>query len=217
MVGPGAYEAYPLPDHTAETVANHLISHFISQFRIPEIFIHIKEEIIRAEQMCRMLEVEQTGTSPWRPQSDGQVESFNRTLGAMMRQVIEHQEEWDRFLPLLTMAYHPSRHATTGQKPNFLMLGRELPMPTHLIARPPTQEGKACHYVMELQKRLEEAHTVAQVLGVGEHKRQKRLYNARATRGSLKWAPSYGYSTKPGRQESILIGFISTGRRSPTP
>ena len=181
-------EAYALPDHTAETVATHLIGNFISRFGIPETIHSDQGRDFQSrlfQQMCRILEIEQTRTSPWRPQSDGQVERFNRTLGAMMRQVVEHQAEWDRYLPLLTMAYRSSRHATTGHSPNFLMLGRELPMPTHLIAKPPSQSDNVCQYVKELQRKLEEAHQVAQVHGAGEHRRQKRLYDAGATRRKI--------------------------------
>ncbi len=81
-----------------------------------------------------MLGVERTNTSPWRPQSDGMVERFNRTMGAMLRQFVNHnQDDWDEFLPLCAMAYNSSVHSSTGYTPNFMMFGREFKLPIELI------------------------------------------------------------------------------------
>lgn len=49
-----------------------------------------------------------------RPQSNGNVERFNRTLAAMLTVYCEkEQNRWDEFLPQVLMAYRSSKHSST--------------------------------------------------------------------------------------------------------
>ena len=65
------------------------------------------------------------------PCSNGLVENFNRTLGAMLRQMTsKHQQDWDEHIDLATMAYRSTVHDSTGQTPNRMMLGERV---THAI------------------------------------------------------------------------------------
>jgi len=46
-------------------------------------------------------------TTPYHPQTNGQVERYNRTLVRQLRcYIAEHQTEWDSLLALLTTAYN---------------------------------------------------------------------------------------------------------------
>jgi hypothetical protein len=52
------------------------------------------------------------------PQSNGHVESFNRTPLCMLTCYCENdQKYWDDILPQILMAYRSSVHASTGQTP----------------------------------------------------------------------------------------------------
>jgi transposase InsO family protein len=142
-------EAYPVRDHTAPTVAKVLVDQFFSKFGIP-LILHSDQgrefESKLFQETCELLGVDKTRTSPWRPPCNGMVERFNRTLGAMMRQVTSsHQKDWDDYVPLLTMAYRSTVHETTGETPNKMMLGRELPMPSYLLVPPPEERSIAVH------------------------------------------------------------------------
>lgn len=70
-------EAYALKDHMAETVARTLMDEFICQFGVPY-SIHTDQggefESNLFKEICNLLEIEKTITSPYHPQSDGQVE-----------------------------------------------------------------------------------------------------------------------------------------------
>nr|KAG5694066.1 hypothetical protein BaRGS_025645 [Batillaria attramentaria] len=56
--------------------------------------------------MTELLEIKQTRTCPFRPQSDGQVERMNRSLIDMLAKFCSHQQEdWDTHLPYLFCAY----------------------------------------------------------------------------------------------------------------
>lgn len=54
------------------------------------------------------------------------IERFNRTLQQMLAMfVIDHKDDWDKHLPLLTMALRSSVQERTKCTPNILMLRRE--------------------------------------------------------------------------------------------
>lgn len=78
------------------------------------------------EEMCKVLHIKKTRTTPYHPQSDGMVECFNKTLVTMLSAYMnDHHSDWDEHLPYVMMAYITSLHETTGFTPNQLMLGRE--------------------------------------------------------------------------------------------
>jgi hypothetical protein len=86
------------------------------------------------QEVCRVLDITKTHTTPYRPASNGQVERYNRTVLQMVRSYLEGRDlEWDRFLPLIGMAIRGTINRNTGFTPNFLMLGRELSIPDEMF------------------------------------------------------------------------------------
>ena len=85
-------------------------------------------------EICKLLGIEKTRTTPLHPQSDGQVEGFNRTLVEMLRGRLQpDQKDWDLQLPAFMMAYRSSVHESTGFTPNQVMLGREIEVPLDVM------------------------------------------------------------------------------------
>ena len=181
-------EAYPIPNHTASTVASVLVYRFMSRFGIPQ-QIHSDQgrefEGALFQEMCNLLQIDKTRTTPWRPCSNGLVENFSRTLGAMLRQMTsKHQQDWDEHIDLATMAYRSTVHDSTGQTPNRMMLGRELPMPSYLLVETPEQDGRhdgtEPTFVDSLERRMQEAHELAREQLKRSHEHQKRQYDRTA-------------------------------------
>lgn len=54
------------------------------------------------------------------------VERFNRSLLQLLRTYVDHQDDWERYLPLVLYAYRTSLHSSTGCSPFSLMYGRDL-------------------------------------------------------------------------------------------
>ena len=177
-------ESYPIPNQEATAVAEKLVSEFICRFGVPR-QLHSDqgtnfESKVFAE-VCRLLDIEKTRTTPLHPQSDGQVDRFNRTLTEMLRGKIQQdQTDWDLQLPTCMMAYRGAVHVSTGVSPNLLMLGRELEVPLDVITeRPLDASPLKTVYAQAVQKRLASAHDLARRHLNKAAIRQKRNYDKR--------------------------------------
>ncbi|XP_038064778.1 uncharacterized protein LOC119735148 [Patiria miniata] len=173
-------EAFPLQDVTAQTVANVFVREFVSRFGVPR-QLHSDQgrqfESRLFQEMCVLLGIDKTRTSPHHPQSDGQVERFNRTLKDMLSAyVAENQLDWDLHLPQVMMAYRASEHSSTGQTPNYLTFGREVELPVDVVLRSPEEPQEITEYAIHLRERMHEAHEKARVHLHKAAKHQKRNY-----------------------------------------
>ena len=75
-------------------------------------------------EVCKLLNIEKTRTTPLHPESDGKLERYNRTLIEMLRgKLKDSQEDWDLQLRPCMMADRSSVHESTGGTLNMLMLG----------------------------------------------------------------------------------------------
>ena len=179
-------EAYPIPDKTASTVADKYVSEFVTRYGIAE-QIHTDQgrEFMSSlfTEMCKLLEIEQTRTTPYRPMSDGLIERLNRTLQQMLSAfVLENRHTWEDHLPYVLMAYRSTIQETTGCSPNLLMFGREIMLPIDLLAGtcPVEQEKCVTEYVAWLQSSLKKAFAYAKEKMKKGVQRQKYNYNKKS-------------------------------------
>ena len=158
-------EAIPLPSQKAEEIAKVLVHEFIAKFGAP-LQLHTDQgknfESVLFKEVCRLLEIKKTRTTPYHPSSNGLVERFNRTLAKMMKSFInENKSNWDEHLPLLTAAYRSTPHSATGFTPNKLMLGREVYLPCDVVyTRPSTSNDNIPDFVQNLKTSMEECYTI---------------------------------------------------------
>ena len=160
-------DAIPINSIDAKTVATKLIERFISIFGCP-ISLHSDQgsnfESLVFQEVCNLLGIKKTRTTPGRPQSDGMIERACRTVQAMLSAyVAQNQQDWDTYIPLLMMAYRSSVHDTTKCTPSSMMLGREIRLPIDLaLGIPETRQSKSeTDYAYELEKQLVKIHDIA--------------------------------------------------------
>ena len=164
-------EAVPLADIEARTVAEALISHILQRYGVP-LSIHTDQgaqfESNLFQEMCKLLGIHKTRTTPYRPQSDGLVERANRTILNMLKAyVADDQRDWDRHVPLCLMAYRTSVHQSTGVTPSTMMYGSDIRLPVDLVFGKPEidKDERKTHYgvefVQELEERLDKVHEFA--------------------------------------------------------
>ena len=80
-----------------------------------------------------MTRIDKTLTTPYRPQSDGLVENFNRTLQYMIFTYARlHLQDWEVHLPSALCAYRATVHISTKVSPYRMLLGYEITLPLDL-------------------------------------------------------------------------------------
>jgi len=110
--------------------------------------------------LCELTGISKTRTTPFHPQCDGQPERMNRTLLQMLRCTAdENSASWHKKLPTVTSAYRIMVHKVTGLTPNMAMFGREVMLPTSLVAKPPDEPvTSSVPFVVDLRDALRNAH-----------------------------------------------------------
>ena len=158
------YDAIPVPDGQAHTVARILDERVFSYFGVPEV-IHTDQgaqfESTLFQSCCQLWKCKKTRTAPYHPEGNSIVERLNRTLGNSLRAMLADSLhlEWDELVPQIMRVIRATPHQSTGETPNALMLGRETRLPHDLLLNYPT--GLECSeddYVLHLQKNLQTAH-----------------------------------------------------------
>jgi hypothetical protein len=98
-------EAIAIPDQESRTIIT-FINEIVSRFGTP-LQIHSDQgtnfESKAFKDMCEFLHIDKTRTSSMRPQANGSVERFNRTLATMFCE--QEQKTWYTCLPQVMMTY----------------------------------------------------------------------------------------------------------------
>ena len=190
-------EAYPIPNQEAVTVATKLVNEFFCRFSLPE-RLHSDQgrnfESAVVSEVCKLLGIAKSRTTPYHPQSDGLVERFNRTLLDMLaKSVRDRPFEWEDHIRHLCLAYNTSVHPTTGYSPFFLMFGRQVRMPVDLMYGTPTASPVAVpEYVSNLRTSLTSAYERVRATMGTKLDRQKEFYDEKVhgdpfQEGDLVW------------------------------
>ena len=117
----------PLPNKMAVAVADAFLLLIICRFGMPAV-IHSDQgrefENHLMQELCLLLGVHKTRTTPYHPAGDGLGERFNRTLLMMLAMFTgEHSDDWDDLLPAVMMAHRFSVHKSTGFSHYRFMFG----------------------------------------------------------------------------------------------
>ena len=178
-------ECCALPDQSAETVARSFVDNIVARLGCP-FELHSDQgrnfESNVVKEICRLLEISKTRTTPYRPQANGQVERFNRTIMQILRCFMqEYHGDWDVYLPLVAGAIRSSVNRSTGFTPNYLMLGREVMRPLDLML--PKMIGDVCsreaNFVTKYQTAFQRAHEIARQNLKAAQILQKRDYDVK--------------------------------------
>jgi transposase InsO family protein len=130
-------ELFAIPDQTSLTVADKLVTEVICRYGSPK---QIHSDMGRQfesglfTEVCRLLGVHKSRTTPYRPQSDGLVERWNRTLKQTLTILCsENEADWDNYLCYIALAYRSTEHSSTKFTPYMLMFGQEISCPVDLM------------------------------------------------------------------------------------
>ena len=128
-------QAYPSKTQTAQATAKMLWENVIRHYGFPEKFLsdqggNFESELI-SELGSKLAQVEKVHTTPYHPVTNGQCERFNSTLCNMLGTLPEKEKaDWKAHLSSMTHSYNCTQHPSTTYSPYFLMLRRQLRLPT---------------------------------------------------------------------------------------
>ena len=187
-------EIFAIKNETAETCAEVILNEVICRFGCP-LSLHTDQgrnyESKIFKELCDLLNIRKTRTSPKNPKGNGQTERFNRTLLPMIRAYInDEQGNWDLNLGCLAGAYRATPHDSTTLTPNLMMLGREVRLPHEVVFGSSVPRNKFetvanyGAYVTELNSSLQRAHKVARKHLNKAAATQKTRYDVHATLNS---------------------------------
>ena len=94
-------------------------------------------------EVCSLLGIEKTRTTPLNPKSDGMIKRFNRTMIDVVQALLDprkNQRDWDEVLPYAMMAYRSSIQDSTGETPYVMTYGEEIMLPVDLFGVPENPE-----------------------------------------------------------------------------
>ena len=163
----GWAEASPMPDQTADTVFKTFFREWVSRYGWPN-RIHTDQgtqfESGLFKRMCDVLHVHKTRTTPYRPQANGKVERFNRTMASLLRRLVleaGEPQDWEEYLPRAMMAYRTLVSETTGFTPYKLVFGKEMRLgvdPVFGLSEPPNDpKDQVLKLVQDLEDLYERA------------------------------------------------------------
>ena len=175
-------EAWPIPNQETKTVAEKLLNEMFFRFSLPDQILSDQGrqfESALITELCNVLQIQKSRTTPYNPQADGLVERSNRTLLSMLSIVVdEHPQTWESHLRAVCMAYNTSIQPTTGYSPFFLMFGRKARLPIDIMYGTGQADNFSVdRFVNDVSVVLENAyHHVRNTMGFKQD-RQKELYD----------------------------------------
>ena len=120
-------------DNTAQTVVKFLKEDIISKFGTPRCILtdngtHFTSTVIN--ELIKQIGSTHLYSTPYHPQSNGQIERYNSTMDAKIAALSNIQKtNWDDQLPFVTFNYNTSIHSSTKQIPFEMMYGRSPILP----------------------------------------------------------------------------------------
>ena len=150
----------PLPDQTAETIAEAFVDRFICVLGAPKAILtdqgrNFISDLMR--KIAKLFKIRKFRTTAFHPQSNGSLERSHHALGEYLKQYANDQKQWDRWIGLAMFNYNTNVHEATKHTPYELVFGK--------IARIPSSEGlapneKLANYDEYLINLVTQLHTI---------------------------------------------------------
>ena len=126
----------PIPTKEANVIAKALVENFILVYGN---FMELRtdqgteyhNEVL--DQICKILEIKQTFSTPYHPQSIGALERNHRCLNEYLRSFTNvHQTDWDDWIKFYAFTFNTSPHTEHRFSPYELIFGRKAILPQDL-------------------------------------------------------------------------------------
>jgi len=211
--------AAPIPDQKSTTIAEILIKDVIQQHGCPKELLSDRGTSFLSELISdinKIFEIKKISTTPYHPQTNGQVERFNHTLKTMLSMYVnDKQTNWDEYLSFVVFAYNTSVNKSTNYSPFVLLYGREPLYPIDIrlnyTFNYDTYENSD-DYLNKLKQKLSYSTEIAKIFLEKSKENNKIEYeNRKGKKLKLKEGDKvlvYTPNTKPGLSSKLTHHYI---------
>ena len=184
--------AIPTRNQTAKTTADALYREFIVRYRIPARLhsdqgANFESQLIK--ELCDIMNIKKSRTTPYHAAGNGMTERFNRTLISMLGTLEgEKKKNWKQHVAPLVHAYNCIKHESTGYSPYHLLFGREPRLPVDVafgLNREKENDVSYTEYITQLQLSIQEAFRKVQRNADKARDKQKVTYDIKARAAKL--------------------------------
>jgi transposase InsO family protein len=162
-------QAYPYKNTTAKTTADLFFNNFVIHYGLPKRIHSDKGANFVGNlmtELCKLLNIDKSTTTPYHPMGNGMCERFNRTLCEMLGTLDpDSKSNWKAHVGPLVHAYDCIKHETTNHSSFFLMFGRHPRLPVNLafgLGIEPSKPKSLLQYTKSIQERLKKAYDLAE-------------------------------------------------------
>jgi len=183
--------AVPTRNQTAATTAKVLVDLFVGHYGLPQ-RLHsdqgasFESKVIK--ELCRLLNIHHSRTTPYHPSGNGMCERMNRSLLSLLGTLpAEKKSRWKDHVLAMVHAYNCTKHDSTGFAPYELMFGRKPRLPIDLVlgVSGPSEKLNYSEYVKQLRSRLKKAYVKASTSVDRSVLKMSAQYNKRCRGGKL--------------------------------
>ena len=179
--------AVPVRNLSAQHAAKAFFENFIVHYGIPG-RIHSDQggafESRLIKELCQLLQMKKSRTSPYHPEGNAVTERFNRTLLNMLGTLPPNLKlDWKSHVATMVHAYNCAPHTATGFSPYYLMFGRHPHLPIDVAMgidrREVTDSSTSHQYVSSLRSRLLQSYESARQHSDYSKTRHRNIKGAR--------------------------------------
>jgi transposase InsO family protein len=175
----------PVPNLEGETLARTLLTHLIGHHGFPTAITSDRgDQFVKGVwgKLCEIVGIRKRLSTAYRPQTDGASENRNQFVEEYIRVYTnEHQNDWDRWLPMaqLAVASRPSR--SLGISPFFMTHGRDPSGPEDIVPPevPTNRRPSPSDLASNMVRKLKDVWSFAQATMAHAQQQQETYYNRR--------------------------------------
>ncbi|KAL4088776.1 hypothetical protein QTP88_023860 [Uroleucon formosanum] len=172
--------AVPMPNHEANTVAKFFVTQFVCLHGLPQSLVtDCGTEFLSKvfKEVCQLLKIKQTSTSPYHPQSNGSLERSHRTLAEYLRSFVKKDpQNWDTHVPFAMFCHNSTTHTSTKYQPYQLVYGHPITVPNSFMKNTEPQYNYNDYY-FELKRNMQEAQAQAKTHLYDSKQKSKERYD----------------------------------------